>query len=173
VGGEIWRWHACLLLACSAVGCLAGVLAPTLWVNWTGWPWPVVATCLMVALLGPVILAGLTGQLASGLLLLVGAVGVSVPLLMLTWFAVGPSALVGLWLLGAGLLSWPDRRSRAAVVRSGVLVLVVGLGQWLAWWLVPGAPEVAAVVLNVLIVGFLVWQALRSAPALNGQPAAT
>ncbi|GAA1121592.1 hypothetical protein [Citricoccus alkalitolerans] len=167
------RWHACLLLACSAVGSLAGVLAPTLWVNWTGWPWPVVTICLMVALLGSVILAGLTGQLASGLLLLVGAVGVSVPLLMLTWFVVGPSTLVGLWLLGAGLLSWPERRSRAAVVRSGVLVLVVGLGQLSTWWLVPDAPEVAAVALNVLIVCFLVWQALRSAPALKGQLAAT
>ncbi|NUL48601.1 hypothetical protein F7P69_25850 [Cellulosimicrobium funkei] len=114
---------------------------------------------------GSVILASLTGQLGTGLLLLVGAVGVSVPLLMLSWFTVGPSALVGLWMLGAGLLSWSDRRSRAAVVRSGALVLVAGLGQIAAWWFVPAAPEAAAVVLNVLIVGFLAWQALRCAPA--------
>ncbi|MFC4371906.1 hypothetical protein [Citricoccus nitrophenolicus] len=129
----------------------------------------VVAAFPVVALAGSVILAGLTGQLGSGLLLLVGAVGVSVPLLMLSWFAVGPSALVGLWLLGAGLLSWSDRRSQAAVVRSGALVLVAGLGQIAAWWFVPAAPEAAAVVLNVLIVGFLAWQALRWAPGLGRQ----
>ncbi|WP_313815651.1 hypothetical protein [Citricoccus sp.] len=34
-----------------------------------------------------------------------------------------------------------------------------------AWWFVPGAPGAGAVVLNVLIVGFLVWQALRWTPA--------
>lgn len=165
VVGEMRRWHASLLLACSAVGCLAGVLSPTLWVNWSGSPLAVVAAFPVVALAGSVILASLTGQLGTGLLLLVGAVGVSVPLLMLSWFTVGPSALVGLWMLGAGLLSWSDRRSRAAVVRSGALVLVAGLGQIAAWWFVPAAPEAAAVVLNVLIVGFLAWQALRCAPA--------
>jgi hypothetical protein len=161
----------CLLLACSAVGCLAGVLAPTLWLNWSGWPWTgaVVVTCLMVALAGSVILAGLTGQLGSGLLLLVGAVGVSAALLVLSSFAVGPSALVGLWLLGAGLLSWPNRRLRTAVLRCGTVVLVVGLSQPLVWWFVPWFPEAAAVVLNMLIVGFLVWRARRWAPAPNRQ----
>ncbi|WP_313815668.1 hypothetical protein [Citricoccus sp.] len=126
-------------------------------------------SCLLVPLAGSVSLAGLTGQLGSGLMLLVGAVGVSVTLLALTWLAVGPSALVGLWLLGAGLLSWPDRRSRRAVVWSGSVVLIAGLGQLLMWWILPWAPEVGAVVLNVMIVGFLTWQAVRRAPAPNRQ----
>jgi hypothetical protein len=161
-------WHACLLLACSAVGCLAGVITPTFWINWTGLPWAgaVALTCLLVPLAASVILAGLTRQLASGLMLLVGAVGVSVALLAFSWLSVGPSALVGVWLLGAGLLSWPNRRSRRVVVRVGVVVLVAGLGQLLMWWVTPWAQEAAAVVLNVVIVGFLSRQAVRSAPAL-------
>lgn len=165
-------WHACFLLACSAVGALAGALAPTIWFNWTGWPWAGVAVivCLLVPLAGMVVLAGLTGQLGSGLLLLVGAVGVSVAVLALTSFAVGPSALVGLWLLGSGLLSWRERRDRTAVVVSGVVVLAVGLSQVLAWRLIPLPVEASMVVLNIAIVGFLAWQAVSAVPTANRQP---
>lgn len=164
-------WHACLLLACSAVGCLAGVLAPTIWFNWSGWPWAGIAvvTCLLVSLAGMVVLAGLTGQLGSGLLLLVGAVGVSVAVLVLSSFGAGPSALVGLWLLGSGLLSWREQRYRTAVVVSGVVVLVAGASQLLVWRFVPVPFEASVVVLNIVIVGFLTWQAVRWAPAPNRQ----
>ncbi|MGD6979292.1 hypothetical protein ACQCU5_06580 [Citricoccus zhacaiensis] len=90
--------------------------------------------------------------------------------LALTSFAVGPSALVGLWLLGSGLLSWRERRDRTAVVVSGVVVLAVGLSQVLAWRLIPLPVEASMVVLNIAIVGFLAWQAVRSVPTANRQP---
>lgn len=160
------EWHASLLLACSAVGCLAGVLAPTFWLDWSGLPWAgvVAASLLLVPLAGSVSVAGLTGRIGSGVLHLVGAVGVSVALLALTWLSVPPSALVGMWLLGAGLFSWPGQRSRRAVMRSGAIVMLIGLGQMLVWWISPGAPAAGAVLLNVMMVGFLTWQAVRNLP---------
>ncbi|GAA4762318.1 hypothetical protein [Citricoccus nitrophenolicus] len=138
------EWHASLLLACSAVGCLAGVLAPTFWLDWSGLPW--------------------AGVVAASLLLVPLAGSVSVALLALTWLSVPPSALVGMWLLGAGLFSWPGQRSRRAVMRSGAIVMLIGLGQMLVWWISPGAPAAGAVLLNVMMVGFLTWQAVRNLP---------
>jgi hypothetical protein len=60
-----------------------------------------------------------------------------VAVLVLTSFSVDPSALVGLWLLGSGLLSWRERHYRSAVVVSGVVVLVADSSQLLMWRFVP------------------------------------
>lgn len=102
--------------------------------------------------------------MAASLLLVPLAGSVSVALLALTWLSVPPSALVGMWLLGAGLFSWPGQRSRRAVMRSGAIVMLIGLGQMLVWWISPGAPAAGAVLLNVMMVGFLTWQAVRNLP---------
>ncbi|GAA3692077.1 hypothetical protein GCM10022377_00510 [Zhihengliuella alba] len=160
------RW----LLGSAGVGCLAGAAYPGLGAAWAepSHPWGAAASAvagilLLVPLIGVLVLGMLSRRVFLGLYTAVVDVVLGGLLALWTWFTVPPGAVVGLWLLLAGVL-WGGGSPalRKALLRAGLWTVGVSLviGQLLL--LLPDSWDFVG---SVAHLGLAAWLAHSSAAA--------
>lgn len=159
--------HAKWLLVATAIGCLSGVVLPAYWVGWSapGHPWaplvlPIVAGCLVCPLVAVIVVGIRVRKVGRSLAMAVFDIVFGLLVTMVSWFIVPPAALVGLWLLAAGLIWRPSSSSLGKSLRTvAFVVIVVPLAASLV---LPFVPTYADVLAPLISLGLAVWVAAYS-----------
>ncbi|MCO1337780.1 hypothetical protein BJH93_02575 [Kocuria polaris] len=122
--------------------------------------------CLVVPLVGTILFGFRDRQIFLGFFAAVINVIAAGIITMLTWFMVPPSALIGVWLLLAGVL-WGEKRQilRKRLLSAGLWTVVVSMIVSLALLYVPGYGDYLGSLVNLGLVLWLV--------RLSRSPAAT
>lgn len=161
-----------VLLGAAAIGCISGVLIPGWWVDEvygdsSALLRNVTAALLGAALVGTLVAAGLSRRTWRGLGVVALDVCISVITFFTTWYAFGPSAAVGAWLVVAGVVLWADSPAvRRRIVTPGCIVAGVStLASSGVLGHLVDPPTVIARALNVWCVLYLVYLAtVRTSP---------
>lgn len=150
------------LLGSSGVGCLAGVAIPALSVAWVdpGHPMSTVTAtaamvCLVVPLAGTILFGFRDHQIFLGFFAAAINIIAAAVITIFTWFMVPPSALIGMWLLLAGVL-WGEARQtlRRRLLSAGLWTVVISMIVSLALLFLPSYGDYIGSLVNL---GLVIW----------------
>lgn len=157
------------LLTSSGVGCLAGVAMPAFWVSWAAADHPlseaamiVVMVFLLCPLAGVISFGFRSRQIILGIFAAIVNLIVAGMVFFLTWLTVPPSALVGLWLLLAGVL-WAEGQAglRRRLLPAGLVT--AGVSMVVSWALpyIPAVGDYLGALINLALAVWLIRAGVR------------